>query len=51
MVPPDVRDWLPEGQFAWFVLDAVEEFDLESFYAIYRRDGMGRPAYHPKMMG
>jgi transposase len=41
---------LPEGHFAWFVLDAVEELDLDSFYDVYRRDGMGRPAYDPKMM-
>jgi hypothetical protein len=51
LLPPDVRDWLPEGHFAWFVLDAVEEFDLDCFYAVYRRDGMGRPAYDPKVMG
>src|SRR5579884_2623851 len=50
LLPPDVRDWLPEGHFAWFVLDAVEELDLESFYGVYRQDGMGRPAYEPKMM-
>jgi hypothetical protein len=24
LMPPDVRDWLPEGHLAWFVLDAVE---------------------------
>jgi transposase len=50
LLPPDVRDWLPEGHFAWFVLDAVEELDLDAFYAVYRRDGMGRPAYDPKMV-
>ena len=25
LLPPDVRDWLPEGHLAWFVLDAVAE--------------------------
>jgi hypothetical protein len=50
LMPPDVRDWLPEGHFAWFVLDAVEELDLDSFYEVYRPDGMGRPAYDPRMM-
>jgi hypothetical protein len=24
LMPPDVRDWLPEGHLAWFVIDAVE---------------------------
>jgi hypothetical protein len=23
LMPPDVREWLPEGHLAWFVLDAV----------------------------
>ncbi len=27
-MPPDVREWLPEGHLAWFVLDAVAEMDL-----------------------
>lgn len=50
MLAPDVRDWLPEGHLAWFVLDAVAEMDLSAFYAAYRRDGWGRPAYDPAMM-
>ena len=32
-MPPDVREWLPEDHFAWFVLDAVEAMDLDAFYA------------------
>jgi transposase len=50
LLPPDVRDWLPEGHLAWFVLDAVAEMDVSAFYAAYRRDGWGRPAYDPAMM-
>ena len=49
-MPPDVRDWLPDGHLAWFVLDAVADVDLTAFYGAYRRDGMGRPAYEPAMM-
>jgi hypothetical protein len=30
--PPDLRDWLPEDQLAWFVIEAVDELDLEPFY-------------------
>ena len=30
-MPPDVRDWLPGGHVAWFVLDAVAGMDLGSF--------------------
>jgi transposase len=50
LLPPDVREWLVEGHLAWFVLDAVAEVDLSGFYAAYRRDGWGRPAYDPAMM-
>jgi transposase len=50
LMPPDVREWLPEGHFAWFVLDAVAALDLEEFYAAYRDDGRSRPAYEPSMM-
>ncbi len=49
-MPPDVREWLPEDHFAWFVLVAVEELDLSAFYAAYRLDGHGRSAYEPSMM-
>ena len=50
LMPPDVREWLPESHLAWFVIDAVEEMDLAVFYAAYRADGHGRPAYEPAMM-
>jgi hypothetical protein len=50
LMPPDVREWLPENHLAWFVLAAVEEMELEPFYAAYRRDGRCRPAYEPAMM-
>src|SRR5687768_9981537 len=49
-MPPDVRDWLPEGHLAWFVIDAVGEMNLDGFYAAYRLDGRSRPAYDPAMM-
>src|SRR5919205_3937759 len=50
LLPPDVRDWLPENHLAWFVIDAVGVMDLDAFYAAYRADGHGRPAYEPSMM-
>lgn len=50
LLPPDVRDWLPEGHLAWFVLDAVAGMDLAGFYGSYRADGVGRRAYDPAMM-
>ena len=50
LMPPSVRDWLPENHLAWYVLDAVAEMDLSAFYARYRPDGWGRPAYDPSLM-
>jgi transposase len=50
LLPPDLRDWLPEDHLAWFVIEAIEELDLEPFYASYRSDGHGAAAHEPKMM-
>jgi transposase len=50
LMPPDVREWLPERHLAWFVIDAVSEMDLDGFYAAHRVDGRCRPPYDPAMM-
>jgi transposase len=50
LLPPSLREWLPEGHLAWFVIDAVAEMDLSAFYAAYRADGHGRAAHDPAMM-
>jgi transposase len=50
LMPPSLREWLPEDHLAWFVLAAVEGMDLSAFYAGYRFDGHGRAAFDPAMM-
>src|SRR5215210_6976259 len=50
LLPPSLREWLPEDHLAWFVLDAVEQFDLAAFFSAYRVDGWGRAAHDPQMM-
>ena len=50
LMPPDPRDWLPEGHLAWFLLASVEQMDLSAFYGSYRLDGWGRAAFEPSMM-
>ena len=50
LLAPDVRDWLPEALFAWFVLDAVARMELGAFSAAYRQDGHGRAAFEPSMV-
>lgn len=50
LLPPSLRDWLPEEHLAWFVLESVEAMDLALFYGAYRQDGWGRAAHDPAMM-
>jgi transposase len=50
LLPPDMRDWLPEDDLVWLVLEAVEQIDLAAFTGAYRGDGQGRPAYDPALM-
>src|SRR4051812_24495325 len=50
LLPPSLREWLPENHLAWCVIDAVGEFDLAAFYVAYRADGWGRAAHERAMM-
>src|SRR3954467_621714 len=50
LLPPSLREWLPDDHLAWFVLDAVDAMDLKAFLASYRGDGWGRAAHDPTMM-
>jgi len=50
LLPPDLRDWLPDGHLAWFILDVVDQLDLQPFYRAHRDDGHGHPAYDPKLL-
>ncbi len=50
LMPPSVRDWLPEDHLAWFVLDVVAELELAEFYAAHRGDGRGGAVYDPALM-
>lgn len=50
LLPPDVREWLPEGELAWTVKDVVESVDLSAFYRSYRANGQGAAAFDPALM-
>jgi len=45
-----MAEWLPEDHLVWFVIDVVDQIDLDRFRRSYRPDGHGRPAYDPAMM-
>ena len=48
LLPPDLREWLPEGHLAHHVSDLVDALDLGAFHAPYRGDGRRRSPYHPR---
>ena len=51
LLPPDMREWLPEGHIALFISDVVDELDLSSILDEYEKgDGRGFPPHHPVMM-
>lgn len=50
LLPPSLRDWLPEDHPALFVSDVVDDLDLSSIFAEYERESRGYPPYHPRMM-
>jgi transposase len=50
LMPPSLRDWLPDDDLAWLVIDVVGELDLSAIHDRYRADGWGAPAFDPAMM-
>jgi hypothetical protein len=42
LLPVDMREWLPEDDLVFIVLDAVAALDLGGFRRWYRADGHGR---------
>jgi transposase len=52
LLPPDMREWLPAGHLAWFVIDAVGALDISRFAARQTPAGSaaGRAAYDPGML-
>ena len=48
LLPPDLREWLPEDDLAHFVVAAVERVPLSQFVVNTR--GTGSAQYHPRMM-
>jgi transposase len=51
LLPPDLREWLPDGDLALFISDVVDELDLAAIYGVYAQgDRRGQPPYHPAMM-
>jgi transposase len=50
LLPPSLREWLPDDHAALFVSDVVDELDLSAIFEEYERERRGYPPYHPRMM-
>ena len=50
LLPPSMREWLPEGHLAYFVSDVVDGLDLSKIHASYERETRGAPPFHPAML-
>jgi transposase len=50
LLPPSLRDWLPEEHLAYFVSELVDELDLRAIESYYEKEERGYPPYHPRMM-
>jgi transposase len=50
LLPPSLRDWLPEDHLVYFVSDLVDELDLSAITTVYEDEERGFPPYHPVML-
>jgi transposase len=50
LLPPSLREWLPEDHLAYFVSDVVDQLDLSAMDAVYGSEKRGQPPYDPRMM-
>jgi transposase len=50
LFPTDLKQWLPEDDLVYFLIDIVGEMDLQPIYREYKYRKGGQPHYHPKMM-
>jgi transposase len=50
LLPPSLRDWLPEDHLAYFVSELIDQLDLSAITTVYEDDERGYPPYHPVML-
>lgn len=50
LLPPSLRDWLPEKHLVYFVSDVVDNLDLSAMDTVYGNEKRGQPPYDPLMM-
>jgi transposase len=50
LLPPSLREWLPENHLAFFVSDLIDQLDLSAITSAYEDEDRGYPPYHPVML-
>src|SRR4029077_13531194 len=50
LLPPSLRDWLPEDHLAYFVSDLVDQLDLSGITSAHEDEDRRYPPYHPLML-
>jgi transposase len=50
LLPPSLREWLPEDHLAFFVSDLIDQLDLSAIMSAYEDEERGYPPYHPVML-
>ena len=50
LLPPSLREWLPEDHLAFFVSDLIDQLDLSAITTGYEDEERGYPPYHPVML-
>jgi transposase len=50
LLPPSLREWLPEDHLIYFVSDVIDNVDLTAMDAVYGDEARGQPPYDPRMM-
>ena len=50
LLPPSLREWLPENRLAFFVSDLIDQLDLSAITWAYQDEERGYPPYHPVML-
>jgi len=50
LLPPSLREWLPEDHLAYFVSDLIDHLDLSAITDVYEDEERGYPPYHPAML-
>src|SRR5712691_6298206 len=50
LLPPSLRDWLPENHLVYFVSDVIDNLNLSAMDVVYGDEQRGQPPYDQRMM-